>query len=143
MAKINLREFYPFYCVDEYIEVTEEVSEMLKQSERSEEAQRKKVIRYKAYFSLDREDGIERALLSRVYTPEEIYERKVTKEELYIAMGTLPEKQARRIYAHFFLKMSVAEIARIEGVNWTSVNRGIRQGLMRIKKILKNCKEEC
>ena len=72
MAKINLREFYPFYCVDEYIEVTEEVSEMLKQSERSEEAQRKKVIRYKAYFSLDREDGIERALLSRVYTPEEI-----------------------------------------------------------------------
>lgn len=136
MAKINLREFYPFYCVDEYIEVTEEVSEMLRQSERSEEAQRKKVIRYKAYFSLDREDGIERALLNRVYTPEELYERKSAQKKLYEAMQTLSEKQAKRIYAYYCLHISKAEIAKAEGVRWNSVDRSIRQGMRKLKLFL-------
>jgi hypothetical protein len=68
-------------------------------------------------YSLDADDGIERDVVLLVLSPEEIYSRKVNEQELYAAVSRLPEKQAKRIYAHFFLGISKAQIARIEGVN--------------------------
>jgi RNA polymerase sigma-70 factor (ECF subfamily) len=73
-----------------------------------------------------------------VLSPEEIYERKMSKQELYAAINSMPEKQAKRIYAHFFLDMSKAEIARIEGVSKSAVTHSIEQGLKSIEKFLKN-----
>lgn len=136
MAKINLRNIYPYYKQDYFIEVSDEVAEALFHFERSSHAHERKIRRHKAYYSLDRADGIEKDIVFLMRSPEEVYEHKMTKRELHFAMATLPEKQARRIYAHFFLKKSVAEIAREEGVSWTSVDRGIRQGLARIGEIL-------
>lgn len=52
-----------------------------------------------------------------VLSPEEIYERKLSRQELYAAINCLPEKQAYRIYAHYFLGIRKTEIARIEGAN--------------------------
>lgn len=43
-------------------------------------------------------------------SPEEIYSRKLSKQELFAAVSHLPEKQAKRIYAHFFLGISKAQI---------------------------------
>lgn len=54
------------------------------------------------------------------------------------AINSMPEKQAKRIYAHFFLGMSKAEIARIEGVSKSAVTHSIEQGLKSIEKFLKN-----
>lgn len=48
MAKINLREYYPFYEHDEYVEVSEEVAEEMAQWERDERSQRRKKYRYRA-----------------------------------------------------------------------------------------------
>jgi RNA polymerase sigma-70 factor (ECF subfamily) len=73
-----------------------------------------------------------------VLSPEEIYERKLSKKELYAAFNSLPEKQAKRIYAYFFLGMSKAEIARIEGVSKPAVAHSIEQGLKSIEKFLKS-----
>lgn len=59
-------------------------------------------IRYhKAYYSLDRGDGIEHSVLFVSLSPDEIYERKLTSEQLHAAIATLPDKQAKRIYAHY------------------------------------------
>ncbi|MBM7687283.1 sigma factor-like helix-turn-helix DNA-binding protein [Defluviitalea raffinosedens] len=137
MKIINLRDLYPFYKSDFLIEIADEVAELIKQIERKEHADYERIRVNKAYYSLDSGDGIERDIVLLVLSPEEIYERKMSKQELYAAINSLPEKQAKRIYAHFFLGMSKSEIARIEGVNKCQVSRSIDKALKNIEKFLK------
>lgn len=48
-------------------------------------------------------------------SPCEIYQRKVTNQQLHAAIASLPHKQAKRIYVHYFLGMSNAAIAKGRG----------------------------
>ncbi len=137
MVKINLRDFYPFYQRDCFIEVSDEQAELLIRLERAEAARQRQVFRHKAYFSLNRADGIERDILFVSLSPDEIYERKVTREQLHAAIATLSDKQAKRIYAHFFLEISKAKIAQAEGVSKESVGESIQRGLRKIELFLK------
>lgn len=137
MKKINLRDYYPFYKSDFFIEVADEIAELFKQFERKEHAEFERRRVHRAYYSLDAGDGIERDVILLVLSPQEIYERKLSYQELYAAINSLPEKQAKRIYAHFFLDMSKAQIARIEGVDPSSVKDSIERGLKRMEKFLK------
>lgn len=137
MPKINLRELYPYYKVDSYVEVTDALIEAIKTMERKESAYERRVFRNRAFYSLDREDGIEYDAVFVSRTPEEYYERKVTYEQLYAAMATLPDKQANRIYAYFFMNRSYAAIARAEGVTHETVRISILNGLVRLEKHLK------
>ena len=59
-------------------------------------------------------------------------------EQLHDAIATLPDKQAKRIYAHYFLGMSKSAIAKAEGINESTVRDGINRGLRNIEKSLKN-----
>lgn len=63
MAIINLRDYYPFYTSDCFMEVSEEVAEMFKEFDRKEAAYRLRTYRHKAYYSLDRDDGLEHEAL--------------------------------------------------------------------------------
>ena len=98
MAIINLRDYYPFYTSDCFMEVSEEVAEMFKEFERKEAAYRLRTYRHKAYYSLDRDDGLEHEAVFVALSPHELYERKVTMQELHAAISSLPDKQAKRIY---------------------------------------------
>ena len=106
-------------------------------SERAEVAYHLRKYRHKAYYSLNRGDGIEHDILFVSLSPSEIYERKVTVEQLHAAIAALPDKQAKRIYAHYFLGMSKAEIARAEGVAVNAVKDAISRGLKNIGRFLK------
>ncbi|MDD2496884.1 MAG: sigma-70 family RNA polymerase sigma factor, partial [Desulfitobacteriaceae bacterium] len=46
-------------------------------------------------------------------------------------------KQAKRIYAHYFLGMSKGAIAKAEGVNKSQITRSIQAALTRIETFLK------
>ena len=87
MAIINLRDFYPYYTADSFIEVPDEVAEAMAEFDRREAAYRLRTYRHKAYYSLDREDGIEHSALFVALSPCEIYERKVTMQELHAAIS--------------------------------------------------------
>ncbi len=137
MKKINLRDYYPFYISDFLIEVDDEMVLLLKHFELDENAYQLRTYRHKAYYSLDRNDGIEHEIMFISLSPQEIYERKVTNQELYTAINSLPEKQAKRIYAHFFLGMSKAAIAKAEGIHESTVRESINGGLKNIEKFLK------
>lgn len=138
MKKINLRAYYPFYTQDCFVDVPDEVAEFFNEFEHQEAAYRLRAYRYKAYYSLDREDGIEHEALFVALSPWEIYERKVTTQELEAALASLPEKQANRIYAHFILGISKSEIARCEGVDEKAVRSAIERGLKNMEQFLKN-----
>ena len=49
-------------------------------------------------------------------------------------MMKLPEKQAKRIYARYYLGMTVNEIAEVEGVDPSRVRDSIRRGLKQLGK---------
>ena len=63
MKKVNLRELYPdVYKNDHFVEVTEDVLETIRAAERAEAAYDRRMYRYKAYYSLDCDNGIENAV---------------------------------------------------------------------------------
>lgn len=137
MTRINLRDLYPFYYADCFLEVEDVIAASIKSFDLREEAYRIRTHRHKAYFSLDRDDGIEHDILFASLSPCEIYERKLTRRELYAAIASLPDKQAKRIYAYYFLGMSKYLIARAEGVNESSIRESIERGLRRMESFLK------
>lgn len=94
--------------------------------------------RYKAQYSLDRGDGIEHDILFVSLSPDEIYERKLTTEQLHAAIAALPDKQAKRIYAHYFMGMNKTAIAKAEGVSEKAIRIAIERGLQSIEKYLKS-----
>ena len=133
MQKINLRELYPdVYKTDVFVDVAEEVVAAI----RGQEQYERRKFRHKAHYSLNREDGIENDALNRPLIPEEILEQKQLREEVYAALMQLPAIQARRIYARFYLGMTVAEIARIEGADRRRVWESIRRGLKKLARLL-------
>lgn len=139
MTKINLREFYPeLYTTDYIIEVPDEVAELLLEHERREAAYRRRVYYHKAQYSLDRGDGIEHEALSVSLSPCEIYERKVTMQQLHAAITSLPDRQAKRIYAYYFGGMNMTDIAKSEGVGKASISESIQRGLRNMEQFLKN-----
>ena len=135
MKKVNLRDLYPdVYKTDHFVEVTEDVLETIRDSERAEAAYDRRMYRYKAHYSLDCDNGIENAILMKPQTPEMLLEEKQLREQLYIAVMALPEKQAKRIDARYYLGMTVNEIAEVEGVDPSRVRDSNRRGLKQLGK---------
>lgn len=138
MTKINLREQYPdFYKADYIVEVPDEVAAVMKEHDRLEAAYRRRTYYHNAHYSLDRGDGIEYDALFVSLTPYEIYERKVTMEQLHAAIASLSDKQAKRINARYFLGLTAEAIAKSEGVSVTAVNNSIQRGLRNMEKYMK------
>ena len=108
--------------------------ETIRAAERAEAAYERKMYRYKAQYSLDCENGIENAVLLKPQTPEMLLEEKQLREQLYAAVMALPEKQAKRIYARYYLGMRVSETAAAEGVDPSRVRDSIRRGLKQLAK---------
>ena len=79
-------------------------------------------------------NGIENAVLLKPQTPEMVLEEKQFQEQIYAAVMKLPEKQAKRIYARYYLGMTVNEIAEVEGVDPSRVRDSIRRGLKQLAK---------
>ena len=120
MKKVNLRDLYPdVYKTDYFVEVTEDVLETIRASERAEAAYDRRMYRYKAYYSLDCDNGIENAILLKPATPEMLLEEKQLWEQ---------------IYARYYLGMRVSEIAAAESVDPSRVRDSIRRGLKQLAK---------
>ena len=137
MQKINLRELYPdVYKTDVFVDVAVAVVAAFRVQDQVFAVFVLRKFRHKAHYSLNREDGIENDALNRPLTPEEVLEQKLLREEVYAALMQLTAIQARRIYARFYLGMTVAEIARIEGADRRRVWESIRRGLKKLARLL-------
>lgn len=112
MTTINLKDFYPWYTQDEYIEVSDEVAEELRANKRYEAAYRRRVTRNKAQYSLDCDDGIEYSACVFEPSPEELVLRKERLEVLCHALNSLSEKQGRRVEPVFSMERSSKRLPR-------------------------------
>ncbi|MBQ3211619.1 MAG: sigma-70 family RNA polymerase sigma factor [Oscillospiraceae bacterium] len=137
MTTINLRNYYPWYKHDEYIEVPDEVAAELKTDKLYEASYQRQLMRNKAHYSLDCDDGIEYTACLANPTPQELIERMEMFYYLWNALNSLPETQGRRVDACIILGASYREQARIEGVGKSSIRMSVLYGLENMRKYLK------
>jgi RNA polymerase sigma-70 factor (ECF subfamily) len=136
MKIINLREYYPQYQFDYLLEVADEIAFCFQEFARRENAYQARRRRHKAYYSLDRDDGIEKDIVVAAPSPQDIYDQKSERDALYSAILALPGKQKERVYAYFFEDMGGPQIARMEGVGARAVYESIHRALKRLKENL-------
>lgn len=135
MTTINLRDFFYWYKVDEFIKVTDEVAQELRAGKVEDVTHWRRLKRNKANYSLDAGDGIEYEACEFEPSPEEFLARAVTIQRLCCALNRLLPAQGRRIDACYLLGQSMTEIAQAEGLDESSIRESIRRGLERMRKI--------
>ena len=150
MAKINLRELFPEYEFNCFVEVTDgdeeafascitkEIADVYVGSMREEVAYKRRKYYHKAHYSLDLGDGIENDAVYHAPSPEELFMDRLDREELDAALATLPEKQGKRIYQYYFLGMNNVEIGKAEGISEKNVRKSIERGLLSLYEHMKN-----
>jgi len=138
MTTINLRNFYPWYAQDEFVEVSDEVAAVMLEAKRQERNYTRRMYYNKAQYSLDAGDGIEHEAVYVDLSPHEVYELKLRMCRLCRALNSLPEAQGRRVEAHYILGLNKTEIAQADGISESAVRDAIERGLRSMKKYLKN-----
>ena len=123
MTTINLKDFYSWHTHDEYIEVSDEVAAELRADKLYEAAYQRRIIRNKAQYSLDCDDGIEYSACLSEPTPQELLERMERFCDLWNALNTLPETQGLRIDACIIEGKSMTEVAEADGVSVAAVHK--------------------
>lgn len=143
MKKVNLRRFYPsLYTKDTYIFLPDDIADALWEEIKKERAGYAKIRYHHAYYSLNREDGIERFALHSPMLPEKIIQQNEMREFLYSIIMGLPEKQLKRFYSYYILGMKLKNIAQIEGTDPAAVLRSVQKAEKTIRKKIKNFLED-
>ena len=136
-VKINLKDFYPWYTHDEFVEVPDVIAAELIADRRYENAYQRRTTYNKAHFSLDVDDGIEAsAVMFGDNSPESMCIVAEFYCKLCKALNSLPENQGRRIDEHYLRGKSQRDIAKEEGVNERNVRHSIKKGLAALRKKL-------
>ena len=136
MKIINLRDYYPFYSTDVFLEVSDEVASFLEDEKRLQINYAQYIRDNKAFYSLDAGDGIEAEALNLPEQPDEALERMELERLLKEAMAQLTETQRRRLLASVLNDESNQRIAALESVDESAVRRSIQRGLASLKKLL-------
>ena len=136
MTTINLRELYPWYTEDTFIEVSDEVAAFLEEDKRLQINYAQYIRDNRAFYSLDAGDGIEAEALNLPEQPDEALERMELERLLKEALAQLTETQRRRLLASVLNDESNQRIASLESVDESAVRRSIQRGLAALKKLL-------
>ena len=137
MTTINLRELYPWYTEDTFIEVSDEVAAFLEEDKRLQINYAQYIRDNKAFYSLDAGDGIEAEALNLPEQPDEVLECMELERLLQEALAHITPAQRRRVLAHFVEGRSQLEIAASEGVVKSTVSEAISRGRKNLRKFLK------
>ena len=137
MTTINLRELYPWYTEDTFIEVSDEVAAFLEEDKRLQINYAQYIRDNKAFYSLDAGDGIEAEALNLPEQPDEVLECMELEQLLQEALAQITPAQRRRVLAHFVEGRSQLEIAASEGVVKSTVSEAISRGRKKLRNFLK------
>ena len=150
MASINLRELYPEYDLDCFVDVedddaeafiaamTKKFADVYVEFQRAENAFQRQKYYHNAHYSLNIGDGIESDALYHSPSPEELFFDKYTRGQLGEVIATLPPLQWRRVKAYFNQGMTYQAIADDEGVDERAIRASVKRALLTMKNYFKN-----
>ena len=141
MKTINLRWIYPHYRHDEFVEVTDEVWEAMRQAQREMNNYERRTVYHRARYSLDAYSWTENYALEHSRSPEDILmerEEQAARLRLIaalpVALNRATPTQARRVRAYYIVGINQPEISRREGVHSSKVSIAIRRGLRNMRR---------
>ena len=141
MKTINLRWVYPHYRHDEFVEVSDEVWEVMEQARREMNNYERRKVYQRAYYSLDAYSWTENYALEHSKSPEEIVMEQEERAARFRLVSALPEAlshatptQGRRIVAYYIAGINQPEISRREDVHSSKVSIAIRRGLRNMRR---------
>lgn len=120
------------------VEIPESVRDEMLTFFRKEETYQRVRRYHNAYYSLDRDDGLENEISDVAPSPEEIIIHREERGMLHAALMSLPAVQRRRLDLHIMHGLSIAQIARMEGVSWSAVDRSVKRGIDFIKNYVED-----
>ena len=137
MKFIDLIKEYP-HLDSTYSEypVSYKIDAVFEEYRLAEQALEKRRTRNGDVVSLDSDPGIEAHIADHPPGPEDETIKHIQNEALYKALRSIPRKQAERIYAYYFMDMTLDEIAEAEGVYKSAVRKSIMLGKQKLKEIL-------
>ena len=137
MKFIDLRKEYP-HLDSTYSEypVSYKIDAVFEEYRLAEQALEKRRTRNGDVVSLDSDPGIEAHIADHQPGPDDETIKHIQNEALYKALRSIPRKQAERIYAYYFMDMTLDEIAEAEGVYKSAVRKSIMLGKQKLKEIL-------
>ena len=138
MTNINLKDHYPWYTEDAFVEVPDEIAAFLDEDRRLQINYAQYIRDNKAFYSLDAGDGIEADALIKPEQPDAALERMELERLLKEGLAQLTETQRRRVLAHILDGKSKTQIADMESVREGAIRDSIRRGLSALKDFLKN-----
>ena len=141
MKTINLRWIYPHYRYDEFVEVSDEVWEVMRQAQREMNNYERRKVYHHAYYSLDAYSWTENYALEHGRSPEDILLEQEERAARFRLLAALPEAlaratptQGRRIVAYYIAGINQPEISRREGVHSSKASVAIRRGLRNMRR---------
>ena len=141
MKTINLRWIYPHYRHDEFVEVTDEVWEAMRQAQREMSNYERRTVYHRAWYSLDAYSWTENYALEHSKSPEDILLEREEQTARLRLIAALPvalhyatPTQARRVRAYYIAGINQPEISRREGVHSSKVSIAIRRGLRNMRR---------
>lgn len=136
MKQINLKDIYPYYTEDQYVMVSDEVADLISESENAEKNQERRERRYRANVPLDRLRFFAKHAECVTPSADDELEQQELQKQLYDALGRIPSVQANRVVAYYVHEKTFQEIADEEGVNKLTIYVSIRRGIKNMKKFL-------
>ena len=141
MQTINLKQYYPFCTEDTFVEVSDEVWEVMRQAQREMNNYERRKVYHRAWYSLDAYSWAENYALEHGRSPEEILLEREERAAHLRLLAALPEAlshatptQARRVRAYYIAGINQPKIARMEGVHSSKVSIAIRRGLRNMRR---------
>ena len=118
------------------VEVTPQVAELLEQTARQIRSQRRQERRYLTYVGFIDSFADTSRIHSQQTDAANLVIQKESYAELHKAMTMLSEVQRRRLSMHYFHGMRYADIAAVEGVDYSTVRTAIHRALGTLRSIL-------
>ena len=94
MKTINLRWMYPHYRHDEFVEVSDEVWEVMRQAQREMNNYERRKVYHRAWYSLDAYSWTENYALEHGRSPEDILVEREERAAHLRLLAALPEALA-------------------------------------------------
>ena len=136
-----LKLAHPHYRHDEFVDVTDEVWEAIRQAQREVNNYERRTVYHRAYYSLDAYSWLENYALEHSRSPEDILlerEEMATRLRLIaalpVALAHATPTQARRVHAYYIAGIKQPELARREGIHSSKVSVAIHRGLRNMRR---------
>ena len=118
------------------VKVTKEIFDLMDRFELDDLKELNEFDRHITHFDLS-ENAIYGKRTNKDDSIEDLIIRETSFLNLRNAVNTLPDKQKNRIKKYYFYEMKLKDIAKEENVSTQIVSKSIKQGIEKLKQILK------